>query len=667
MQVRKEEADQEEAYKNQDHGKPGRAAEAQEHAEQAVLYDLINAMLHENLLGILQKGEVSATWKYGSSHVPYPLEANESYFYLPLDRGRTLMFRVCEQPFIQSYKISRPPAVLLTVQADGGLVRAEECDTVAFMKLWAESVTEEEREGLLPNLSDFLAELSESIQHHALSWQALQEYQYSADGAMLDAEQFSAFRDRPFHPTSRAKRGWDDREYRLYSSEFGHSFGLDWVAVRRDYIQASTSEEAYTFGVLDVREQELLREAALQAVGADLESYTLLPVHPWQMEHVLPEVFRQEMEGRIIVPVIRDLGDVRATSSVRALAVSAEGHQHQHVKVPVGIYSLGALRIMPPRYLHNGAEGQHLLARIMEQDAFLQDGLRLCQETKWWAFDDPNADPFADKPGHLACLIREYPRELLEDTGTDVITMSALAVLDRDGKNPMVESWIHERFGGETAKAKGLTPSPAHILQLFAELSQMFLQTTLRCFRYGIMPEVHGQNVMLTVRGGNIQGILLRDHDTIRLHLPWLEREGIAAPNYTVKPGTPNSLINDTPEKLLSYLQTLGLQVNLYAIVDAWSKAYGIDEALFWQEIQKGIETCLSAIDFPAEVHAVVKEQLLLSPTWPTRLLIGPLLKRRGSGGGSMPADAGVTQNPLQNLKQNLGVGYADESVVTTS
>ncbi len=604
-----------------------------------VFSDLINAMLHENLLGFLERGIVGTEWIGAPGSEWYTLENGERYFYLPLDDRRTLMFRVFRQRFLQTYKISRLPVVLLS-KNEGGL-HPEELDPVAFMSVLADSLLEEERTSALPNLPDFLNELRDSIQHTELSQQAMRKHHERTDEhehPMLHVERFSALRDRPFHPTSRAKRGWNDDEYQRYSPEFGNSFGLDWVAVHRDYIQTSSAQDPAVF-VLNDSQREKLRLAAEQA-GIEEESYLLLPVHPWQMEHLLSPLYQKEMAQKICVPVIRGLGDFRATSSVRALA--APGNEKYHVKVPIGIYSLGALRILPPRYLHNGEKGQALLQQLIDKDPLLQSRLRLCDESNWWGFHEPHGDPFDDKPGHLACLIREYPGDLLEDNEGELIPMSALAVLDHRRENPVFAGWAAKRFGEQIGEDE--------VLALFREIAQVFIETALCCFRYGIMPEIHGQNVMLLVRNQRTSGMLLRDHDTIRLHLPWLEREGLSNPAYIVKPGTPNSLINETPDQLLSYFQTLGVQVNLYAIVDALSASYSIEEASFWQEIKSVIEECLTRIDFPSSVRDVLQQQLLRSETWPTRLLLTPLLKRTGSGGGSMPAGVGTTKNPLQRI-----------------
>lgn len=610
-------------------------------AEEAVLKDLVNILMQENLLEIADRGRITETWPGTSSVQPLELIQGECFFYLPLAEGQSILFRVKRHRFIRPYTISRLPVLLLTEKR--GKVAFEELAPIELVKALADYATEEQRLNDLPNLGDFLSELGDSIQHTALSREAAEsldtEFVEESASAFLRTEQISSLRDRPFHPTSRAKRGWNSEEYRMYSPEFGRAFGLDWVAVRRDYAQlGDEAQDAASLILRDEEKREL--ETSLRAAGLSKEDYIPLPVHPWQMEHELTDQFKAEIRKGIIVPIVRGLGSFRATSSVRAL--STAGGSRYHVKVPLGIYSLGALRILPPRYLHNGEKGQRLLQQAIDRDAWLKNRLFLCSESSWWGFFDPEADPFDDKPGHLACLVRKYPRHLLEDSKVRLIPMSALAVLDSQGRVPVLDEWLASRYGTRYGHAQ--------VLSVFLEICQQFISSMLQCFRFGMMPEVHGQNVMVIVRSGDTAGLLLRDHDTIRLYLPWLEREGLDNPGYIVKPGTPNSLINRSAEQLLSYFQTLGVQVNLYAIMDAISQAYSMDEAVLWKVIRATIQSCLASMDFPKEVWDTISGQLLDSPMWPTRTLIRPLLQRSGSGGGSMPAGSGETNNPLYGI-----------------
>lgn len=621
-------------------------------AQEQVLTDLVNALLQENVLKIAERGELSEGLPAQLLAAGVELAAEEQCFRLQLENGHNLVFRVRPQRFLQSYKISRPPVYLLSAdETDTGNTQVQTLDPIGLMLVLGDLATEEERQTTLVNLQGFLDELFDAVEQTTLSLSAFYEFEQDMTVAqaipMLAMERLSAFRDRPFHPTSRAKRGWNPDEYQQYSPEFGQEVSLAWVAVRREYLQQG--EQAGEIAPSALTESELSELVArMQEADVSPSDYLAMPVHPWQMEHVLPTVYEQEIEQRIVVLLSGTIGRFVSTSSLRALASVAGGNRH--VKVPIGIYSLAALRILPPRYLHNAERAQAVLGQVITAQPKLNGRLHLCNEEAWWGFHDPAGDRFGDKPGHLACLIREYPETLLSEN-VDLVAMSTLAVVSPSGGVPAFEQMLAVRRASHASAGHvdrtDRSADNDDVIALFHEIARSFIETTLLCYRYGLMPEVHGQNVMLSFERGHVTGMLLRDHDTIRLYLPWLEREGFQDPGYIVKPGTPNSLVNKSPQALLSYFQTLGLQVNLYAIVDALSRAYLIDENRFWTEIRRVIEAVLGMEEFPQDVRDVLTQQLLVSETWPTRTLIGPLLRRVGSGGGSMPADIGEANNPL--------------------
>ncbi|HEX2262263.1 MAG TPA: hypothetical protein VHH52_00655, partial [Pseudonocardiaceae bacterium] len=55
----------------------------------------------------------------------------------------------------------------------------------------------------------------------------------------------------------------------------------------------------------------------------------------------------------------------------------------------------------------------------------------------------------------------------------------------------------------------------------------------------------------------------------------------------------------------------------------------------------------LARLALPGRVADVVERELLHAQTWPSRLVLGPLLHRGRSGGVSMPAATGRVPNPL--------------------
>jgi siderophore synthetase component len=438
-------------------------------------------------------------------------------------------------------------------------------------------------------------------------------------GDLLAGERLAATRGRPFHPTARAAAGWTADELATYGPMRPDPLGLAWVAVRTDHLRFGSGAGADRFAdLLDAPDRARLA-AETAALGS---GFCLLPVHPWQCDHVLPREFARELAAGLIRPVADDVGRFRPTASLRTLASPAPA---RHVKLPLGIATLGAARLLPPRYLDNGERAERLMRALLRRDPALRRRVSLCDERTWCGW---GGDEFADRPGQLAAQLRTYPAGVLDEPGTLAIPMAALAAHEWETLGPAI--------------GDDLDP-----VEFFGALAAAFAEVGLRFLRYGVLPELHGQNVVVTLREGRPERFVLRDHDTLRLHPAWMHAAGVPDPEYRIKPGAPQSLRLDRAESLVGYLQTLGFQVNLYGIADALGRHYGIDEGVFWERLRTALVGCLVALDLPEHVAAVVRRQLLDAPTWPTRQVLGPLLRHGTSNGVSMPAATGAGRNPL--------------------
>ncbi|MEB3368628.1 IucA/IucC family protein [Saccharopolyspora mangrovi] len=432
------------------------------------------------------------------------------------------------------------------------------------------------------------------------------------DGRLLAGERLAATRNRPFHPTARAAAGWCAEDVERCGPMRGEPLGLDWVAVRRDRLAHGGDPLSHHLAelVLSPAEQRVVDEAG--------DDHQAIPVHPWQFEHVLEKCFGEELADGSVVPLARGLGGFHPTSSIRTL--TSEPESDRHVKLPLGVATLGATRLLPPRYLANAERAQRCMADVLERDPALAGRVALCDERIWAGWHDPD-DEFGDRPGQLAAQVRVYP----ELDGL-VLPMAALAAHEWDVLAPA----ISDRF------------DPAWF---FGDLARSFCEVAFGFLSRGVLPELHGQNVVVQLRGGRAERFVLRDHDTLRLFPGWMQRAGTPDPNYLIKPGAPQSLRLDSAEALVGYLQTLGFQVNLYGIADALCRHFGLDERVLWARLHEAVLDCLPGQ--PVEVREVLREQLLRAEAWPSRRVLEPLLRQGRSSGVSMPAGAGAVPNPL--------------------
>ncbi|GAC1523696.1 MAG: hypothetical protein NVS3B11_24220 [Collimonas sp.] len=450
----------------------------------------------------------------------------------------------------------------------------------------------------------------------------------AAPDQLLSWEALSCLKDRPFHPLARAK-DWGNLNGSPYAAETMAALLLHWVAVPRDQICGTAcAGQPVAQALLDAAQQDTLFNRARNC-GASSDAYVWLPLHPWQWAW---------LKQSATVPALStciDLGSgpgtATPTASLRSLAVS--GFQDTHLKLALSVNALGAVRTLPPRYLHNGMLASACLGQLRQRDAWLAAHLLLCDENRWWALKQhPQEDALAAEPGELACLIRSYPT--LPDT--TLIPMAALPVPTATGALPAFEYLL------------GASAHEASAWALFGNIARMLLELGLRCLAQGVMPELHGQNVVLVCRGQKIVSLLLRDHDTLRICPPLMQTQNVAIPAYVIDRSTPNTLELDDPRALLSYLQTLAIEVNLYAILAALSERYGRDEAHGWQHVRIALEDCLARVSLPAQIAGQTRKALLDEADWPFKQVLAPLLGRASFGTG-MPSAMGRIGNPFRN------------------
>ncbi|WP_293200214.1 IucA/IucC family protein [Paenibacillus sp.] len=483
-----------------------------------------------------------------------------------------------------------------------------------------------------PGVTDFLASLELAVEHYTLGWdqiQALSAYHpRSSYEWFVKSERIAALRDRPFHPTSKAKVGFSAEDVKDYAAEFGQTIRLRWVAIQRNAVQQGCLDGLSILDMLyDAQREEIQSECDRR--GLSMDEYLPMPVHPWQLEHIiLPRFTKEIVEGSIVVLDVQ-IGDVWATSSLRSMAQTAESALM--LKLPVSVLSLGAARYLPVVKLLNGLVGEKMLRQAVACDETLKDRVYMCEEQNWWGYMPEWAGLFDDHPRHLAAQIRVYPAELLDDAYR-IVPMAALGV-NLDGHHLLSEM-------------VGRDLSAVEVLDFYGAIASTFYDIVMRLFKVGVVPEIHGQNCCLVLEHHQVKGLLFRDHDSVRLHQPYLDQHRIADPGYHIRPGYSNSLYNETIQKLIFYVQSLGTQVNLAAIMEAMSEVYDIPETKFWEITEQAWREALHQVQLPETDRAMLERVIFESEAWPVKLVVRPLLEADGVP-GAMPSGKGQGWNPF--------------------
>ncbi|HCT72804.1 MULTISPECIES: IucA/IucC family protein [Psychrobacter] len=498
---------------------------------------------------------------------------------------------------------------------------------------------------------------------------------------LIAAEQWASLMDRPFHPLAKGKLGFTAAEYQHYMAEFNQPIALVWVAVAKSHIMAADQVE-------DINRQNpavyLLDKVQQQRLAEEMQGHKLIdthvaiPVHPWQITQVIypssnnscdndasnhdADSYAKDLADGTVVKLVFNAPITYASASMRSMLLSAD--TPYSIKLPIGVYALNSKRYLPALKLINGEKNQAILMQARQIDNGLSATLRLWDERLWWGYMSPtnlqdksatNPCFYQEKPTHLCAMLRILPTDLCDDQ-VRLLPMASLGMLvSKDG--------ISHHIFDEIIQAESPMTQTAHIkreaIDCFKNLCEVFLGTMLRCLRLGLAPEMHGQNIVMVMKNHRFTSLLLRDHDSVRIYLPWLARHQIADPEYLSPPNFKNRLYRETPQALIFYLQSLGILVNIRAIIEALSAHYKISEAVLWREAKDSIDRALTDIDFDADQCELIREQLLTTQYYPHKTLLLPVIERGDDPHGSMPAGESVTTNPffrVKNIEENLRV-----------
>ncbi|MEU6223733.1 IucA/IucC family protein [Streptomyces sp. NPDC047042] len=303
----------------------------------------------------------------------------------------------------------------------------------------------------VPHGPGFAAELGHSVASLALS-RANQEGAPQDPVAGWEWEQ-RVVDGHPFHPNCRSRPGFSVAEQLAYGPEHRPVVELALVTGDAGGVRGEWPEWLWDGG------------------------RPLIPVHPWQAEHVLQLPSRGQLSAHPLM-------------SLRSLAVPDGG---PHLKTALSARLTSSVRDISPYSIGTAAT----VSAFMESMAARLDGLLHITRTL--------GAVTADSPD-LAAVLREPP-DLYADAaaGEHVVPVGALAGTEL----PRSPSWL-------------------------AEFTRLALTVGLRLLDLGVALEAHGQNLLVVLSAtGDPVRLVYRDLADIRVSPARLARHGIPVPELT--------------------------------------------------------------------------------------------------------------------------------------
>ncbi|WP_049971390.1 IucA/IucC family protein [Haladaptatus cibarius] len=391
------------------------------------------------------------------------------------------------------------------------------------------------------------------------------------DYAELEGE----MRGHPWITYNKGRLGFGYDDYLDYAPEQKQPVTLSWVAVSRD---RSTFEAVSGLDHESLVEGELgeFREkfdTKLESKGYDPKNYYYLPIHEWQWENSIVQLFADEIATGNIVPLGDGPDEYLPQQSIRTF-VNVDEEERHHVKLPLRILNTLVYRGLPGERTEAAPMVTEYIKGIYEDDTFLRDecDLILPGEIAGLNYDHPD---FSQLDGSayqydelLGCVWRESIYTFLEDD-EQAITLSAL-MHEEDGK-PLLESLVEE---------SGLTME-----EWLDELFSTVLPPLLHyLYRYGTVFSPHGQNTILVLKDGRPHRLAVKDFvDDVNVSdQPLPELESLPDDLSAV-------LRSEPPEGLCQFIFS-GLFVCVFRYVsDSLATHADYSEGKFWSQVRNAI------------------------------------------------------------------------------
>lgn len=315
--------------------------------------------------------------------------------------------------------------------------------------------------------------------------------------AYIESEQSLTF-GHPFHPTPKARQGFNADDLLRYSPELRTRFALHWFAVReQDVIQRSLQEEACSALVA--------RHAPAVPPGM-----VAVPVHPWQAGYLrnLPQVRAALNAGRL--QYLGEQGEAfYPTSSVRTLYQPGNPYFY---KLSLNIRITNCVRKNAWYELESAMAVNRLLRPLLPVLQQQFPALAVMEEPAFMSVD-------------LGLPDERENREVIEGFG--MILRRSVDLLRLPGSTPLLAGALFGNHCFGEARVRHILQELANregrpLIEVATQWFESYLQHLLPpvlqlYFAHGVVFEPHLQNVVLGLKDGWPVQVYLRDFEGVKL------------------------------------------------------------------------------------------------------------------------------------------------------
>ncbi|MBL0388486.1 IucA/IucC family protein [Tumebacillus sp. ITR2] len=562
-------------------------------ARASILRRLVESLLREDVMelatGGIEVDDGERTW------LQVPIDpSHDEWLMIPI--GRTYAFRRIEvEGEIRHLHVEKVRPLTHPVELLGCLERKEQVEEGRSSRDWMQLARE--LQNGCANLALALAYDAEQRKH----WQTISA-QVGVHTSIALAERLQAMRDdfdaglffeqmcvegHNLHPGAKTKMGMEPRDVLAYAPEFHGRPRLRWVAIRREWAgwsyaaQGEAEPNAALFtewpGVAVGVRMEMER------LGLSEHAYLAVPVHPWQYEHVLRDLYRRELTAGLVVPLPGVVTAAGATSSFRTVISDQLGKKARRLAVKVAVNSqmTSTVRSISRNTAFNGPRFTTLIRDVMSREPKLAETFVPVNEIAGFYFQ-PGANESDGELGKLKSrnLTAVWREDVSQHVGGDELAIAGIAyyaespVSGRTVLEELVEAYA------QTVGVDNLQMAAHHFMVEYAEIAVPGFLTLM--VKYGIGLEGHLQNSVGVFRAGRPQRMLFRDWGGVRISRERLEGQGL---HLDLMPGS--VVLTDDVREMQNKVFYTVYQNHLAEMILQLSKHFGLSETALWREIRR--------------------------------------------------------------------------------
>ncbi|MDQ0219301.1 siderophore synthetase component [Peribacillus cavernae] len=442
-------------------------------------------------------------------------------------------------------------------------------------------------------------ELQQKAEEHgittAIDWVLSQKRQDHKFDSSLFFEQLSV-EGHNLHPGAKTKIDMEPKDVFRYAPEFDGVADIQFVGIRKDFMEWCVIKEneedanAFLFKEYPELSKEVEREFAGQ--GLFVNDYVLVPVHPWQLEKAIPDIYHLEIKEQIVVPIRGIIISSGATSSFRTVVPLVNGETRKYaIKVAVNSQMTSTVRSISANTTNNSTVFTRLIRSIMQQEQDLVEKFVPVCECAGFNFKSKETEGLKGnhqlKSRNLSAVIRENVETFVALDEVAIVGSSLFA------ESPITEKLILVELIERYAEKRKETSFRKAAFQFVSEYVSIALPGFLTLMvKYGIGLEGHLQNSVMIFKEGRPVRMLFRDWGGTRIYRSRLQQHQVQVQFY---PGSVT--MTDSLKEMHNKVFYTVLQNHCGELILQVCKHFGLGEGELWQEIHRICEKVFDQLE----------------------------------------------------------------------